>query len=196
MRLSLSLVRVAALAALLGVATLSGAQTPAAKKELVQKALQLQMPGIEAVGNQLAAQTSQQILGAAGQAMGRVAADKREVVGAEIQAEVRKFFEDISPTLRSNAVKLAPTTLGAAMEEKLTEDELKTLVAWLESPVSRKFQQLAGESQMALMQKLVADTRPAVEPKLKVLEKSIAKKLGMPTGEGAAAASAAKSGKK
>ena len=80
----------------------------ASKKELVAKALQLQQAGVEGIGNQLAVQTSQQILGSAGQAMGRVPADKRELVGSEIQAEVRKFYEDISPALRNAAIRLAP----------------------------------------------------------------------------------------
>ena len=49
----------------------SGTSSPA-KKELVQKALQLQAAGFESIGTQLAAQTAQQVLGAVGQALGRV----------------------------------------------------------------------------------------------------------------------------
>jgi uncharacterized protein len=160
-----------------------------AKKELVQKVLQLQGPGIESVGTQLAAQTAQQVLGAAGQALQRVPGDKRELLGTEIQADVKKFFDDVAPSLRTNALKLGPTILGTALEERLNEDELKTVVAWLESPVSRKFGQLNAEVQQALMQRLVTDSRAAVDPKLKALEQTLTKRLGA-----AAPAAAAPSG--
>jgi len=193
------LARVVTVTTLAGAASLclaQGASTPAAseaKKALVAKALQSQQASIEAIGNQLAGQTANQVLQEAGRAMGQVAADKRELVGNEIQAEVRKFYEDIAPVLRASAIKLAPSTLGTALEERFTEDELKTLVAWLESPVSRKYQQFAAEVQQGLGQKLVADTRPAIEPKLKALTASVAKKLGVPApGLAPAAAPAAK----
>ena len=51
---------------------------------------------------------------------------------------------------------------------------------WLESPVSKKFQQVDGEIANTLAQKVVADTRGAVETRLKTLETSLAKKLGVP----------------
>ena len=159
----------------------SGTSTPA-KKELVQKALQLQSGGIESIGTQMAGQTAQQVLAAVGQALQRVPAEKRELLATEIQADVKKFYEEISPTLRTNALKLGPSTFGTALEDKLNEDELKTLVAWLDSPVSRKYQQLTVESQQALMQKLVADSRPSIDPKLKSLEQTIARRLGVTPG--------------
>jgi hypothetical protein len=175
-----TLVVAAALAACSG----AHAQT---KKELAQKVVQLQQQGIESVGHNLAAQTSAQILQAAGQALDRVPQAKREATAKEIQGDVRAFHDQIEPVLRERASKLAPAAIGGVLEERFSEDELKQLVAWLESPVSKKYEQLAPELQQSLTQKIVADTRPTVEPKLKALEQTIAKRLGAP----AAAASAA-----
>ena len=190
----------AALAAALATAPAALAQTGGTssptKKELVQKALQLQAGGIESIGTQLAGQTAQQVLGAVGQALGRVPADKRELLATEIQADVKKFYEEIAPTLRTNALKLAPSTLGAAIEDKLNEDELKTLVAWLESPVSRKYQQLTIEVHQGLAQKLVADSRSAIDPKLKALEQTISRRLGPAAGTAPAAPAAPAAGTK
>jgi hypothetical protein len=45
------------------------------------------------------------------------------------------------------------------LEEKFTEDELKQLIAWLESPVNKKYQQLAPEMSNSLGQKLAAESR-------------------------------------
>ena len=155
----------------------SGAPASATKKELVQKLLKLQQAGFEAIGNQIASQTAAQAMQAAGQALGRVPADKREAVGKELQAEVRRFFDETAPLLRERAAALAPATVGAALEEKFSEEELRALVAWLDSPVARKYQQFGPEMQQGLVQKLVADTRPQVEPRLRALEQSVTAKV-------------------
>ncbi|BDI07601.1 DUF2059 domain-containing protein [Sphaerotilus microaerophilus] len=181
------MLRLCVLAAALTASGLTlAADASAAKKDLVKKVLQLQQPGIEGVGNVVAGQTAQQMLQAASQQAGRVPADKREQVGKEIQEEVRKFYEETAPILRAMALKQAPGTVGVALEEKLSEDELKALIAWLESPVSKKYQQLSAEVQPQLTQKVVAESRASVEPKLKALDQSIAKKLGLPPADAAA----------
>jgi hypothetical protein len=176
----------ALLSTVAATAMAQGAASPA-KKELVQKALALQQAGIEGIGAGIANQTATQMLQAAGQALARVPAEKREALGAELQAEVKKFFDDVSPILRASAVKNAPGTIGTVLEEKFSEDELKVLVAWFESPVSRKYQQLSPELQQSLGQKLVAETRPQIEPKLKELEAVLGNKLRAAAGEPAAA---------
>ena len=157
------------------------------KKELVAKVVQLHMQGIENVGRVIAGQTSQQMLQAAGQALPRVPADKREAVGKEIQDDVKKFYDEVEPLLKKRAVELAPATVGAAYEEKFSEDELKVVIAWLESPVSKKYAQMDRDQGNALAEKVVADTRPTIEPKLKALEAVVAKRLGVPAEGGASA---------
>ena len=171
---------------------LAQAAASAAKKELVQKVLVLSQSGIEAVGTQLAGQTANQALQAAAAAVGRLPADKREAAANDVQAEVRKFFDEAAPLLRESAGKLAPATLGGMLEDGFSEDELKVLVAWLESPVSRKFQQLTGQMQQALAQKIVADSRPQIEPKLKALDQRIAGRLSAATAPAKPAAPANK----
>ncbi len=182
--------RLACTALLCTAAAAATAQATAspAKKELVQKVLTLQQVGIESVGAGLANQTANQVLQVAGQAMAQVPADKREALGAELQAEVRKFFDDVAPILRASAVKNAPSTIGNTLEEKFSEDELKVLVGWFESPVSKKYQQLSAEMQQALGQKLVAETRPQIEPKLKALEQVMGSKLRAAVGDAGTAA--------
>ena len=148
------------LVALLAGATLAHAQAPA-KKELVQKLMQLQQASIDSVARSLVEQPAAQLMQAAGRALqSQVPADKRETIGKGIEADVKKFVDESFPLVRDRATKLAPTTLGAAMEEKFSEDELKQLIAWLESPVNKKYQQLGPEMQDGFVQKLVAESRP------------------------------------
>jgi uncharacterized protein len=181
---------------LLVLALGAGAAQAQTKKELVAKVLQLQQQGIESIGRVIAGQPSQQMLQAAGQALQRVPADKREAVGKDIQNEVKKFYDEVEPLLRKRAVELAPGVVGASYEEKFSEDELKVLVAWLESPVSRKYAQFESEQGNALAEKLVADTRTTIEPKLKALEAAVGNKLGASAAAGAASAPPAAAPKK
>lgn len=167
----------APLAISLGLALASSTAWADTKKELVAKLLQVQQPAIEGLGNQLVGNTANQVLQAVGRQMGRVPAEKRDALGKELQADVKKFYDDAAPQLRAAAVKLAPTTLGPVYEEKLSEEELKTVIAWLESPTSKKFQAIANEVQQSLGQKLVNETKAQIEPKLKALEKTLTSKL-------------------
>lgn len=178
------------LMALVGVAH---AQSTAAKKELVAKVLQLQRGVVEQTGQALVERPAAQLMQQAGLALqSRVAPDKREAVAKDIQADVKKYVDEAGPLVRDRAVKLAPSTVGAVLEEKFSEDELKQLVAILESPVNRKFQQLGGEMQKSLVDKVVAETQAVVEPKVKALEQSMSKRLGLPVANASATSPPAK----
>jgi uncharacterized protein len=174
-------------------ATLAHAQT-AGKKELVQKILQQQQPGLEAVARGLVEQPAAQMMQAAGRALQtEVPADKRDAVAKAIEADVKKYVDDALPLVRERAVKAAPSTIGVMLEEKFSEDELKQLSAWLDSPVNKKYQGLSGDMQKGFVQKVVADSRPLIEPKILALEQKVRAALGAPAspaGNGAPARAA------
>ena len=91
---------------------------------------------------------------------------------------MKKYVDEAVPLLRERAVKIAPSTIGSLLEEKFTEEELKQLIAIMESPVNRKYGQLNNELQKVLGEKLVAETRSVIEPKVRVLEESIYQRFG------------------
>jgi hypothetical protein len=162
-----------------------------AKKDLVAKVLRLQRPGIEGAARVLAEQPAAQMMQRAGLVLqNNVAADKREAVAKEIQEDVKKYAAEAVPILTEQAVKLAPSTIGPILEDKFSEAELKQLIGILESPVNRKFQSLGTDMQRALSEKLVAQARGTIEPKLRALEQSMAQRLNVPSRDGAASAPA------
>jgi hypothetical protein len=179
--------RITLAAGLLAAAFAAHAQAPApaspsaaspAKKELAAKIVKLQQPGIDNLARQLVEQPAMQMLQQAGVALQqRVAADRRQAVAADIQADARKYAEEVGPIARDKATKLAPAIIQPMLEEKFTEDELKQLIAIIESPVNRKYQALGGDMQRALGQKLVEEMKPVIEPKLKALNQAIAGRL-------------------
>jgi hypothetical protein len=100
--------------------------------------------------------------------------------------------DEVGPIVRQQAVKLAPSTIGALIEEKFTEDEIKQLISIIESPVNRKFTQMGGEFQKALGEKLVSSTQASVEPKVRALQQTIIAHLGLPPAPTSATAPATK----
>jgi len=168
---------------LLGQSGLVYAQAAAsspAKKELVARVLTLQMPAIEGMARVLAEQPAAQMMQQANMVLqNRIAPEKREAMGKEIQADLKKYVDEAVPLVRDRALKLAPSTVGALLEEKFTEDELKQLLAIIESPINKKFQQLGGDMQKALAEKLVPEARGLIEPKIKALDQAIVKRLGI-----------------
>lgn len=176
---SLLVLAIAACCATAQAQSTPAAATPA-KKELVARILKVQQAGVEMLARNLVEQPAIDMLDRAGAALQqRVAADKREAVARDIQADARKYVEETYPLVRDRALKLAPGTVGALLEEKFTEDELKQVAAMMESPVFVKFQSLGGEMQKVLLEKVVADSRPQVEPKLRALEDTVARRLGI-----------------
>ncbi len=161
------------------------------KQELVQRVITAQQGSIEGIARSLAANTSQQVLETAGAAMGNVPQAKQEAVGKAVQEDVKKFYEDITPILTTTATKIAPTSIGTMLEQKFSDDELRQIANWFDSATAKKYQQLSGELQDTFTQKLVADTRPAVEAKLKALEETIKGRLEA-AGAGGGAAPAAR----
>ena len=174
--------------ALLALASGVQAESTAGKKELVAKVLQLQQAGIEQAGQALAEQPAAQMMQQASMLLQtKVAADKRETIAKEIQADLKKYVDEAVPLVRERAVSIAPTTIGPLLDERFTEEELKQLIFILESPVNSKFAKMSGDMQKVLAEKLVAETRSVIEPKVKLLEQRVTQRLGLP----AAAASAA-----
>lgn len=166
--------------AMLAAAGAAYAQSSPAKKELVAKVLLLQQPAIELVARAMAEQPAQVLMQRAGPLLQqRIPPEKRQAVARDIQADLKKYVDEAVPVVRDRAVALAPSTIGVLLDERFTEDELKQLIAIIESPVNRKFQALGGEMQKELTEKLVAETKPIIEAKVRALDRAVAGRLGI-----------------
>jgi hypothetical protein len=155
----------------------AAAASSPAKKELVNKLLSLQAPGVEQVATQIVQQPAIALMQQAGAVLQRVPQDKREALARDIDADVRKYADESLPVVRKRAAELAPLTVGTLLEERFSEDELRQIVATLENPAWRKFQGSANDMQRALVERLVADTKGQIDPKLQALQKSIGDRL-------------------
>lgn len=178
-----SLVSMAALLAATSLSIGVQAQTPASasKKELVQKLMQLQQPEIEQVARSLAERPAAQLMQSAAEYMQvKMPPDQRGAAQKRIEADVKKYVDEVTPLLRERAMKLAPSSIGAIYEEQFSEAELKELIAWFSSPTNHKFQQVGAEMQSAFVQKLVTESQPLTRPRLVALDGKIRVSLGLP----------------
>jgi hypothetical protein len=173
---------------LLGMATAPAVAQ--SKKELVDRIVLLQQPGVEAMARSMGEQPAAQLVMQARQIIQNVPADKRDAAVKNIDAELKKYGDDVVPLLRDRAVKIAPTIIGPELDKNFNEDELKQVINWLESPVVKRFQDLSPNLQRSLSEKLVNDTRAQVEPKLAALEAAMAKQLGVTPNNGGPAPAA------
>ena len=183
--------------ALLAMSSMAYAQSSPGKQELIARILLSQQAAIEQTAQVLVERPAIQMQQQAGMALQtRVPPEKREAAAKNIQADLKKYLDEVGPMVRQQATKLAPSTVGALLDEKFTEDELKQLIAIIESPVNKKFAQMGGEFQKVLGEKLVAQTEASVTPKVKALEQAIGVHLGLPLAPAKAADSPAKTPKK
>src|SRR5450830_1117783 len=149
---------VAALAFSAGVQA-AGA-VPPAKQALVERVLALWQ--IDGIGqSMLQAPVGDAVQQARAMLQGRAAPEKRDAAMTEIVSEA----------------KMIPTTIAPLLAERFTEDELRQMVAILESPVKKKFEAMVPELQKKLGESVAADTRAVIDPKLKDLQERIGLRL-------------------
>ncbi|MET0332798.1 MAG: hypothetical protein ABW190_00890 [Rhizobacter sp.] len=171
-----------------------GAPASAAKKELIQRLLVIQQPALESMTRDLIERPARQMMGAAEEALEtRVAPEKRPEAVKKIQDLLAKYRDETTPIVKDRAAKIGQASLGPVFEEKYTEDELKQLLAALEAPAYKKFQQSLPELTNTYAQSVVKDLEPTVQPKIKALEQGVASALGVTA---PAAAAPAKPGAK
>ncbi len=169
--------KIATLIAALAIGgTVQAAAIPPAKQELVDRVLQLWHP--ETIGeSMLQAPVGDAVQQARVVLQGRVAPEKRDAALKEIMADARQFMDSNRPVTQASAQKLVGTTVAPLLAERFTEEELRQIIAILESPVKKKFEGMLPELQKKLGEGVAADTRAVIDPKLQELQQRIGTRL-------------------
>ena len=114
--------------------------------------------------------------------------DKQKDVREKLDVELKKLLDATGKTVEAQAAKTAESALVPVYMEKLSADELKTIVAYLESPASTKFQEAGGQAANAWAAQIINATESAVEGHLKKFDETAAKIVKAATGAKPAAA--------
>ena len=168
--------------ALAGCVTMAQAQTAAstpspAKKELINKLLTLQQRGVDEMARTLLQGPVMNLGQRAASALQTVPAEKREATAKSIDVDVKQYLDEAGPIIKERTNKLAPQVLTPILDEKLTEDDLKQLIAWIESPVRKKYEALSIDIRNSLGERVLADLSPTLDPKLAALQDKVVAKL-------------------
>lgn len=108
---------------------------------------------------------------------GRVSAEKQAAALKDINTDVKKFLDENQPVVMGSAKKNIPLTVVPLLAERFTEDELRQIIALLESPLKKKFEALLPEMEKSLGEKVASDVGPAIDPKLTELKQHIGLRL-------------------
>ena len=108
---------------------------------------------------------------------GRVTAERRDATLKDIAVDVQKYIDEATPIARDTARKQLATSVIPMLASQFSEEELKQIIAILESPVKKKFESLIPQMERALGQKVAAESREAIDPKMQALTKAVGLKL-------------------
>lgn len=106
---------------------------------------------------------------------------RQQEVRDKLDVELKKFVESTRKTVDGQVSKSAESSLVPVYMEKFSEEELRTIVTYLESPVSAKFMTVAGDATNAWAKKVVDSTKSSVETAAKNFDTTAAKIIGAPS---------------
>lgn len=175
------------LALALPLTVLAQGAATGSKKDLAGQVIELHKASFENLSRALLQQTIQPITQQINLVMQqRVPPEQREALSRDIQGDMRKFFDESMVILREHAPRASQQSMGTLLEERMSADELKQLIATLKSPAWTKFQSLQGEMLRGFNEKLVADTREQITPKAQAMQQAIGQRLApfMPAASG------------
>ncbi|MFV0678871.1 DUF2059 domain-containing protein [Ottowia sp.] len=162
------------------------------KRALAVKLAQMQSKADgEVLSAQLTASAVQPLLAGWSQRLDEsVPPAKQKDVRDKLDVELKKFTDSTQKAVDAQVGKAAEAALVPIFMEKLSEDELKTIITYLESPVSAKFQALGPDASNAWAKRVIDTTKPAVENGAKTFDAAATRIVNAassaPSGSGAA----------
>lgn len=186
---------------LAAVAAVAQAEPSATKKDLIQRMLTAMQPEIDGLAQQITSRPASQLAAGAQQILVTgVPQDKREATARQVEVALKKYMDESIPLVKDAAAKEAPGALTPTLDEKFTEEELRQLVVFMESPVRKKWLLAFPEVMSALNDKTIERAKSQVDPKAQAAEQAITKvfeaAIGRPLTGAAAPASGAAPAKK
>ena len=156
------------------------AQTADPKLEWATRAVALQQgPELERLVGQLADSATQNILQNWGPKLqSNVAPAKMEQAKEGLNAELKKYFDDVSKTINGKVGKVSSSALIPAYMERFSLDELKQVVAFFESPAIQKYQSAAPELGSLFVKQLIEETNADVMARTRQFDDAATKIVG------------------
>ena len=152
------------------------APIPPAKQALIDKLLTLWHPEqvTQMMVNRPAAEAVQHSRIAL---QGRVSAEKLDATMKGISEDAKAYVDAATPLAEAAGKQAVRSTAVPMLAEQFSEDELKALIALLESPVRQKFEKAAPDIEGAVGAEVARRAGPAIQPQLDKMKQEVAGKL-------------------
>lgn len=108
---------------------------------------------------------------------GKVSGEKRDATLRDIATDVQKYVDEVTPIAKDSAKRQLNPVIVPMLAQNFTEDELKQIVALLESPVKKKFEQFIPQAEKAIGTKVAEETHVAVDAKGQAMAQAVGLKL-------------------
>ena len=147
------------------------------RRSLSPRCCNCSSPASKIMARALAERPALQLMQQANMALQQVAPERREAIARDDRrrpAQVPRGGHAHRARPRHQAGADRPS--GRCLKRRFTEEELRQVIAMLESPVDRKFQAMAADMQKAIGEKLVADVRRC-RAKVRVMEQSVRSRM-------------------
>lgn len=180
MKKILNIAATAVIASFVLAAGSSLAQTTDPKLDWATKVVALQQgPELDRLVEQLTQTTTQDLLqNWAPKLQNDVPANKQEQVREALNAELKKYADDVVNIISGKVGAVSKESLVSAYMERFSLDELQQIAAFFESPVIKKYQASAPELANVFVQKLVEATRTDVTARASQFDAAAEKIMG------------------
>ena len=168
----------AAAALFFNVAAHAQTATPvdAERQKLIDRILVLWHPENEVIVQ--AQRVGPAVLEQAGIALqGRVSKERSDRAMKDISTDVQKYVDVATPLVSTSAKKFTAPAVGPILAQNFSAEELRQIVAMLESPVKGKFEKLVPQMERAVGEKVTADVGPQLNKDINTLKESVALKM-------------------
>lgn len=108
---------------------------------------------------------------------GKVTNEKRDATLRDIATDVQKYVDEVTPIAKDAAKRNLNPVIAPMLAQNFTEDELKQIAVFLESPIKKKFEQFIPQAEKAIGTKVAEETHVAVDAKGQAMTQSVGLKL-------------------
>ena len=168
------------LAATLGLSSLAHAQAAAPdaeKQKLIDRILVLVHPENAVLMAVQRPATSTMQESAIALQTAHVPKERIDKTMKDIATDVQKYIDTATPVAVASAKKNLGPTVSPILAQNFTADELRQIIAMLESPVKTKFDKLFPQMEDAVGKKVQAEIAPAIDKDIQLLNASAGTKL-------------------
>jgi hypothetical protein len=107
----------------------------------------------------------------------QVPQERKDKTMKDIGTDVQKYIDTTMPMAIASAKKATGPAVAPILAQNFSSEELRQLIALLESPIKDKFEKLVPQMENAVGQKVTAEIAPQVNKNVQVMTEAVGTKL-------------------